>query len=220
MSTTQKRRTFIVISLAACIAGTQAIDLNRGKVDYNHDVVDGAIASNSDCSAAELSFVDAAVDAVIVAIEYSLANENEELFTKWFGTSTAQSDVAVRSRMNEATYVMRQRGEAWNPMCCKSGNGACGPSCSVPNVMAWVDSKSWDNFETSENSTRVRLCPALMAKPDPLIVGFILYHELIHMVSQVGDADIGYARDSLVNLASDNAEAARLSANNYMLYTA
>ena len=59
-----------------------------------------------------------------------------------------------------------------------------------------------------------------MASTDPLIVGFTLYHELIHMVSHVGDADIGYARDSLVNLASDNAEAARLSANNYMLYTA
>ena len=219
MSTTQKS-TFTVISLAACIAGTQAIDLYRKQVSYNHDVEEGTIASNSDCSAAELSFVDAAVDATIVAIEYSLANENAELFAKWFGTSTAASDVDVRSRMNEATYLMRQRGEAWNPMCCKTGNGACGPSCSVPGVQAWVTSSSWDNFETKESSTRIRLCPELMASTDPLSVGFILYHELIHMVSFVGDADVGYDRDSLVNLAINNAEAARLSANNYMLYAA
>jgi hypothetical protein len=119
-------------------------------VNYNHDVAADAIDSNSDCSAAELSFVDAAVDATILAIEYSLANENAELFTKWFGTSTAASDGDVRSRMNEATYVMRQRGEAWNPMCCKSGKGACGnPSgatCEIPNVLAWVMSSSYDNF--------------------------------------------------------------------------
>lgn len=51
-------------------------------------------------------------------------------------------------------------------------------------------------------------------------VGFILYHELIHMVSQAGDADVGYAKESLVNLANSNAEAARMSANNYMLYVA
>ena len=167
MQTTQKR-TFIVTSLAACIAGTQAIDFARKEISYDHDEVEGAIASNVECSEAELTFVDAAVDAVIVAIEWSLANENADLFTKWFGTSTEQSDVAVRSRMNEATYVMRQRGEAWNPYCCKSGNGVCGPSCATPNVMAFVTSKSYDGFESTINSTRVRLCPALMAKDDPL----------------------------------------------------
>lgn len=70
------------------------------------------------------------------------------------------------------------------------------------------------------NTTWMRLCPALMAKSDLLEVGFILYHELIHMVSHVGDADVGYAKESLVYLAATNAEAARLSANNYMLYSA
>lgn len=40
------------------------------------------------------------------------------------------------------------------------------------------------------------------------------------MVSFAGDADVGYAKDSLVRLADSNAEAARMSANNYMLYAA
>lgn len=51
-------------------------------------------------------------------------------------------------------------------------------------------------------------------------VGFVLYHELIHMTSFVVDADIGYGKGPLVELATANAEAARMSANNYMLYAA
>lgn len=51
-------------------------------------------------------------------------------------------------------------------------------------------------------------------------LGFTILHELIHIVSFVGDADVGYAVDSLVNLAATSPSAARMSANNYMLYTA
>jgi len=41
----------------------------------------------------------------------------------------------------------------------------------------------------------------LLEIDDPLEVGFVIYHELIHMVSFVGDYDGGYAKDTLVNLA-------------------
>jgi hypothetical protein len=105
-------------------------------------------------------------------------------------------------------------------MCCKSGQGACGPSCSYPGTQAWVTASSYDNFVTTINSTWVRMCPALMEDTNILRVGFVLYHEFIHMVSHVGDADIGYSRENLVKLAADDADASRLSANNYMLYAA
>jgi hypothetical protein len=65
-----QKRTFISMSLAACIAGTQAIDLYRKAVTYDHDVAADAFSINSDCSNAELRFVDEAIEKVITAIEY------------------------------------------------------------------------------------------------------------------------------------------------------
>jgi hypothetical protein len=59
-----------------------------------------------------------------------------------------------------------------------------------------------------------------MANPSLLEVGFILYHELIHVVSFVIDADVGYGKGPLVDLAGSNPSLARMSANNYMLYSA
>jgi hypothetical protein len=59
-----------------------------------------------------------------------------------------------------------------------------------------------------------------MAKSDLMEVGFIIFHELIHIVSIVVDADVGYGKGPLVDLATTRPEVARVSANNYMLYTA
>lgn len=70
------------------------------------------------------------------------------------------------------------------------------------------------------NSTWMRLCPSLMASQDPMEVGFVIYHELIHMVSWVSDSDLGYSKGALVGLADSYPAEARQSANNYMLYAA
>lgn len=51
-------------------------------------------------------------------------------------------------------------------------------------------------------------------------IGWVIYHELIHMVSHVADSQRGYAKAPLVELAANEPELARNSANNYMLYTA
>ena len=47
-----------------------------------------------------------------------------------------------------------------------------------------------------------------------------MFHELIHMVSQVVDSQMGYGKGPLVSLAASSPNAARSSANNYMLYAA
>ena len=117
-------------ALAATIATVQALSVTgRGTVQYDHAEPDGYSASNSGCSEAELSWIDGALASALPAIEFSNSNDNAELFDKWFGLSTSSSDADVKSRMNDATYMMRRRGQDWTPMCCKSGNGACGPSC-------------------------------------------------------------------------------------------
>ena len=105
-----KKTNIVSISVAAFVAATNAIELEgerRGDVTYDHTGPDNAIASNSECSAAELDFVDRSLAAAVEAIEYSLANENTPLFKKWFGESTGESDDDVRSRMSDATWQMR-----------------------------------------------------------------------------------------------------------------
>jgi len=47
-----------------------------------------------------------------------------------------------------------------------------------------------------------------------------MFHELIHVVSQVVDSQMGYGKGPLVSLAARSPNAARSSANNYMLYAA
>jgi hypothetical protein len=59
-----------------------------------------------------------------------------------------------------------------------------------------------------------------MMNSDPREIGFIMFHELVHMVSQVVDSELGYGKGPLMQLAIQNADAARTSANNYMLYAA
>jgi hypothetical protein len=48
--------------------------------------------------------------------------------------------------------------------------------------------------------------------------GFVLYHELIHMVSTAGDGYGNYSKSAGVNLAANEPDVARQQANNYMLY--
>ena len=57
---------------------------------------------NSDCSASELAYIDAGIAAALPALQWSLANENEYLFKKWFGTEPSTDD-DVRWILNEAT---------------------------------------------------------------------------------------------------------------------
>lgn len=126
-----------MLGLAACIAATNAISLKtdqRGNVILDDAEADNRDAANSDCTPAELDFVDNAIAAALPAIEHSLENENPELFNKWFGVGSAASDADVRSRLADATWMMTQRGRNWTPMCCKSGGGACGPSCQYTGV--------------------------------------------------------------------------------------
>ena len=64
----------------------------------------------------------------------------------------------------------------------------------------------------STNSTWVRLCPLwwTLGPEDALTAGFVVYHELVHMVSTVGDGYGGYSKSAGVELAVEEPAKARL----------
>lgn len=102
-------------------------------------------------------------------------------------------------------------------MCCKEGIGACA-TCAYDGTMAFVRGRDCGGI--SERQTFIRYCPPLLATDDLGEIGIVTFHELIHMVSLVGDAEVGYGKEDLAVLAYNNPEAARMSANNYSFYVA
>ena len=92
--------------------------------EYDNTKPQEAMSYNSDCSEAELAYIDAGIAAALPALQWSLTNENSYLFKKWFGEE-ASTDDDVRWILNEATAWMTRRGDFWEPLCCKSSAGAC-----------------------------------------------------------------------------------------------
>ena len=86
--------------------------------------------------------------------------------------------------------------------------------------MAFVTAYSYPNSDIKYSGTWVRTCPDFwkFTNAEKTTAGFVLYHELVHVVSTVGDGYGGYSKSSGVQLAYDEPIKARLTANNYMLY--
>lgn len=124
---------------------------------------------------------------------------NSEIYKKWFGTvSDSTSNNDVLSRMSDATDMMALYEKDWQSLCCYDTSGSCG-GCSL-NTMAYVTSYSYNSGPkkgTKYSSTWVRACK-LLAKSEPMTIGFVYYHELIHMVSGAGDGYGGYSKSNCV----------------------
>jgi len=106
--------------------------------------------------------------------------------------------------MREALEFMEPggRGTKWHVLCCKEAVGAC-TSCggsTMAYVTAWTQSSGrWVNgqiqwTEKYNSNTWVRACPLLLNESDDVSAGLVWYHELIHMVSKVGDASGTYSK--------------------------
>ena len=114
---------------------------------------------------------------------------------------------------------MTKKNEDWNPLCCYNTLGACG-GCTgsvAAYVVKWYND---DDVDELIKSTYIRLCPTFFDEEDDTSLGLTLFHEIIHMISGVGDVDGAYEKYSAVVLAENYPEDARLNANNYMLYSA
>lgn len=107
---------------------------------------------------------------------------------------------------------------AWRPLCCYEDRGPCNCGGAIAYVMSGVYG-DWETGLLSE-STWMRLCPAMFEGDNEEAWGLVIYHELIHMVSYAGDAEGGYTKLGAHRIAQINPEIARLSADNYTLYTA
>jgi hypothetical protein len=154
----------------------------------------------------------------LVPIWNAINNPDDDFFNKWFGKSTAESDADVFSRLLDAANLMEQRGDMWDVLCCdKSAVGAC-RDCRNGAVIAYV-THTYDEGLAIKN-TYVRACPGLLDNTNDMAVGLSYFHELVHTVSHVGDESGAYEKIGAHQLAVDEPEVARLSANNYMLYAA
>jgi hypothetical protein len=179
-------------------------------------------ATNS-CTSSQKRYLQDALDIVFPMAQDSVATTkfNTSVFTKWFGEDPADhadSDSDTLSRMVDATAMLDRMDDSWDPVCCNSGNSGTCWACSA-GTLAFVTSYSWSDG-TKQSVTWVRTCPDFWAMGNDmkLTAGFVLYHELIHMVSGAGDGYGAYSKSAGVKLAADDSSVARLQANNYMLY--
>jgi len=178
------------------------------------------IESNSTCSAGQNAKIAEAVQAVRGYLNDSNDNEDPALFKKWFGESTQESDDVVRMHMNDATNMFNlYESGAWTVMCCDQAIGAC--TWCTGDTEAYVMSyTSWvgDGPVSTFNSTWIRYCPDPMTE-DTVSIGMTLYHEVVHMTSDISDDPVRpYAKDDVYTLAADEPEAARHNSQNYMYY--
>jgi Zn-dependent peptidase ImmA (M78 family) len=121
--------------------------------------------------------------------------------------------------MVRASNWMLEMENTWDPICCNAGkSGACF-ACNQ-GMLAFVTAYSYPNSDIKYSGTWVRTCPDFwkFTNAEKATAGFVLYHELVHVVSTVGDGYGGYSKSSGVQLAYDEPIKARLTANNYMLY--
>jgi hypothetical protein len=127
---------FTAAMLTASILAIEAG--KRGTVIYDDAPPAELIEGNSECNADLSQKIDDALSAALIPLQRSLDNKSPELWEKWFGEGTDESDTDVQSRMEEAMNYMRLRGESWDPLCCVNQLGAC-QGCKA-GVLAYVTS--------------------------------------------------------------------------------
>lgn len=113
--------------------------------------------------------------------------------------------------MDDATYMLSRFNLDWWPICCNNGSSGACYACG-PGTLAFVTSYSYRNSDDKYSTTWVRTCPDFWAfgDEDKQTAGFVLYHELIHIVSAAGDGYGGYSKSAGVQLATDEPDLARL----------
>jgi len=87
--------------------------------------------------------------------------------------------------------------EMWDPICCNDGSSGSCWACS-DGTLAFVTSYTYNRSDTKYSTTWVRMCPDFWKFTDDeqLTAGFVLYHELIHIVSTAGDGYGGYSKNN------------------------
>lgn len=113
--------------------------------------------------------------------------------------------------MQSASTKLAEFQTSWDPICCNSGSSGACYACGG-STLAFVTSYSYRGDDTKYSTTWVRTCPNFWSFSDDqkLTAGFVLYHELVHIVSTAGDGYGNYSKSAGVNLAMDEPDIARL----------
>lgn len=183
-------------------------------------MAEGHIDGMGKCSASQARKINDGIAAAAPYIKKAINDPNSEYFSKWFGTaSSSQPDSDVYGRMRDALKKMTDHD--WTSDCCAASgrtDALCADTCKGA-VNAFVSSLRYGddpNKEYQYNS--INFC-AQVFENTAIQLGWIIFHESIHMVSAATDGNDDYSKKVLVELADEDPEKARLTANNYMLYT-
>merc|ERR1712028_295633 len=191
-------------------------ELFRNNVEYVQARSAGHISGMGKCSASQTRKINDGIAAAAPYIQKAIEDPNMEYFTKWFGASSSrQPDSDVFGRMRDALKKMTDHD--WTSDCCAASgptDGHCAKTCKG-SIMAYVAAFRDGNTEHQYNN--INFCSRVFAK-SAIQVGFVVFHESIHMVSAARDGNGDYGKAALVKLADNDPNKARLTANEYMLY--
>jgi len=195
-------------------------ELFRDKVEYVKGMAGGHIDGMGKCSTSQARKINDGIAAAAPYIKKAINDPNSEFFTKWFGTaSSRQPDSDVFGRMRDALKKMTDHD--WTSDCCAASGSTdqkCYKTCQG-STNAFVSSYTYGNEKDKEYQyNNINFC-APVFENTAIQVGWIVFHESIHMVSAAADGNDDYSKKALVTLADEDPEKARLTANNYMLYT-
>jgi len=199
-------------------------ELFRDTVEYVNKRSNGHISGMGKCSAAQTRKINDGIAQAAPYIRKAIQDPNSEYFTKWFGTaSSRQPDSDVYGRMQDALKKMTDHD--WTSDCCAASGSTdqhCYKTCQGA-VNAFVSSYTYTYANNKESDkeyqyNNINFCSQVFENT-AIQLGWIVFHEAIHMVSAASDGNDDYSKVALVKLADNDPEKARLTANNYMLYT-
>ena len=111
---------------------------DRIEVRLDSDEPSSLIEGNATCNEEQNATIDNALAAIYEPVWAAFMNEDPDLWLKWFGEGTAESDADVDARFYDAAWLMDEKDNYWNVLCCTNNRGACN-SCTG-SVKAYVTS--------------------------------------------------------------------------------
>merc|ERR1712072_195574 len=196
------------------------------EVEYVGNTINGnQWIKAGECSSAQQGRINAGIDAAMPGIQKgSSFSSHSDLVTKWYGSPTSiEPDADVKKRYDDAIAKLSKKD--WTNHCCPSSGSdkgtpcyqSCGHSGEGRTTLAFVTSykKSGDK-EYQYNG--VMWCARAFSEMSDKQLGYVAFHEAIHMVSRAGDGASDYSKAAIVQQAKSSPNTARTTAQSFTLY--
>jgi len=192
------------------------------RVTYTSEKVNFGITAQH-CSPNQQARIKKGIIEALPAIRKAGGFSDRKLWKKWFGSATSlEPDGDVEKRYNNAIAKLLRFD--WKNHCCPcsgSKRGLCYKSCGHKGdgktTLAFVtSSRLSSNHELQYNG--IMWCARAFSDMTDKQLGFVAFHEAIHMVSRAGDGANDYSKTSIVRQAMHSPNTARTTAQSYTLY--